>query len=299
MKKCSRCKTEILDGQLVCPQCGKPQRSPRRIRCRYCGTMSSQGLAMCPHCGERLRQDWLRPTLMAGGFLLLVALALLVGPRLLQGLEGFRPARAIGTVQAMASEVPVLLDVPTLTPSLTPSITPSPTSTPTSTPTPSITPSPTLTPMPTPTATAIPTDTPSPTPTQTRRPPTPTRPPPTPTPLPTVPAPVLLVPEDGVSFTGANAVIRLAWQGTLPLAAGQCFLLTVGYVRGGSPVELAMCLRDTQWWADSGLYLQADQETGREYRWWVRVAREELDESGNTRYVPLGPASSERTFYWR
>ena len=102
-----------------------------------------------------------------------------------------------------------------------------------------------------------------------------------------------------MSFGGANAVIRLAWQSTLPLASDQCFLLTVGYVRGGSPVELAMCLRGTQWWADSGLYLQADQETGREYRWWVRVVREEIDEDGNTSYVPLGPPSPERTFYWR
>ena len=240
--------------------------------------------------------------LVATGLVVVVALVMLVGPRLLQGLEDFRPARAIGTVQAMASEVPVLVDVPTLTPSLTPSITPSPTSTPTSTPTSSVTPSPTvptLTPTATATPTAAPTDTPSPTPTRTRRPATPTSPPPTATPVPTLPAPIPLEPEDGVSFSGANAFIRLAWQSNHTLGADQCFLLSVSYVSGGFPVELTMCLRDTQWWADEGLYLQADQETDRAYHWWVRVAREESNDDGSVRYVPLGPASAERTFYWR
>jgi hypothetical protein len=237
--------------------------------------------------------------LIAVGFVVVVALVMLVGPRLLQSLEGFRPARAIGTVQAMASDVPVLVEVPTLTPSLTPSITPSPTSTPTNTPTPTVTPSPTLTPTPTPTPTATPTDTPSPTPTRTRRPPTPTRPPPTPTPMPTVSAPILVGPEDGATFGGADAVIRLAWQSNHTLKSGECFLLIVRYVGSGSEVELPVCLQETQWWVDDGLYLQADQETDRAYHWRVLVAREEIDEEGNVSYVPLGPASREWTFYWR
>lgn len=261
--------------------------------------MSNQGLEVCPHCGERLRQDWLRPIVLAAGFVAIVALVVLMGPRLLQGLESFRPVRAIGTVQAMASEVPVLVAVPTLTPSLTPSITPSPTSTPTSTPTPSVTPSPTLTPTPTHTPTATPTDTPSPTPTQTRRPPTPTRPPPTATPLPTVPAPAPLAPEDGASFSGPGAVIRLTWQSGHTLMSDECFLLTVRYVQNGSQVGLPVCLREAQWWVDDGLYLQADQETNRAYQWSVRVVREETDDTGNVNYVQLGPASQERTFYWR
>jgi len=240
--------------------------------------------------------------LIAVGLVAIVALVMLVGPRLLQGLEGFRPARAIGTVQAMASDVPVLVEVPTLTPSLTPSITPSPTSTPTSTPTPSVTPSPTvptLTPTPTATPTATPTDTPSPTPTQTRRPATPTRPPPTPTPLPTVPAPTLLEPDDDVSFGGASSIIRLAWQSSHRLKSDECYLLTVSYVQNGSEVGLPMCLQETQWWVDDGLYLQADQETDRAYRWRVLVVQEEFDEDGNVSYVPLGPVSQERTFHWR
>lgn len=268
------------------------------MRCRYCGTVSSQGLEVCPQCGERLKQDWLRPVLIASGLVGVIALVMLLGPRLLQGLEGFRPARAISTVQAMVSDVPVLVEVPTLTPSLTPSITPSPTSTPTSTPTPSVTPSPTLTPTPTATPTATLTETPLPTPTRTRRPATPTRPPPTPTPSPTVLAPVLLEPEDRAPFQESD-ILRLAWQSNHTLKADECFLLTVRYVQDGSEVRLAMCLKEPEWWVDDGLYLQADQETDRAYHWSVLVARKEIDEDGSESYVPLSPASQERTFYWR
>ncbi|MFN2187068.1 MAG: double zinc ribbon domain-containing protein [Anaerolineae bacterium] len=298
MRKCSRCRAEIHEGQVVCPQCGKRQPGPRRVRCRNCGAISKQGLEVCPHCGERLRQDWLRPALLTGGIVVLAALVLLVGPRLFQGLRAFSPAGAIGTVQALVSDVPVLVEVPSLTPSLTPSITPSPTSTPTSTPTPSVTPSPTLTPTPTWTQTATPTDTATPTPTRTRRPSTPTPPPPTPTPAPTVPAPVLLAPEDGSTY-GANAIIRLAWRSAHTLKTDECYLLTVSYVQDGSEVGLTMCMQETQWWVDDGLYLQADQETDRAYQWQVAVARQTVAEDGTTRYAPLGPASQEWTFYWR
>jgi hypothetical protein len=287
-----------LQGQLVCPQCGKFLPRLRRVRCRNCGTLSDQGLEVCPHCGEQLKQDWVRPLLVAVVLVIAAALVMLIGPRLLQGLEEFHPARAIRTVQAMASEVPVLVQVPTLTPSLTPSITPLPTSTPTSTPTPTITPSPTLTPRPTATFTPTPTGTPPPTPTQTRRPATPTLPPSTPTPLATVPAPVPLDPEDGSSY-GQGAVFRLTWQSNHTLKPDECFLLIVSYAQNGSSVELPLCLQATQWWVDDGLYLQADQETGRAYHWKVLVVREETGEDGNPSYVPLGPASQERTFYWR
>jgi len=298
LKKCSRCRSEILEGQLVCPECGKPQRSPRRVRCRYCGGISSQGLQVCPHCGEQLKQDWLRPSLIFLGLVVIVALVMISGPRLLRGVEGFRPAQAIDTIQAMVSDVPVLVDVPSLTPSLTPSITPSPTSTPTSTPVPSVTPSPTLTPRPTDTPTATPTHTPSPTPTRTRRPVTATPRPPTATPLPTAAAPAPLTPEDGSSY-GEGAIIRLAWQSFYTLSPDECYLLTVSYVQGGARVDLPVCVQETQWWVDDGLYLQADQETGRAYHWSVRVVRKDVNEDGSVSYVSLGPSSEEWTFYWR
>lgn len=252
---------------------------------------------MCPHCGERLRQAWLRPVLVAAGFAVIVILALLVGPRLLRSLGDLSHARAVSTVQSIAGHLPVLVKVQTLTPTLTPSITPSPTSSPTSTPTPSVTPLPTLTPQPTFTPTPIPTDTPSPTPTRTRRPATPTRPQPTPTPALTVPAPIPLEPEDGSSY-GENSIFRILWQSYHVLGPDECFLLTVSYVRNQAEVELSMCVQETQWWVDDSLYLQADQETGRAYHWWVTVVRKEIDGEGNVNYVPLGPACDEQTFYW-
>ena len=259
--------------------------------------MSSQGLQICPQCGERLRRDWLRPVLITAGILAVIVLIVFAGPRGLQGFESLLPARAIRTVQAMVSDVPVLVDIPSLTPSLTPSITPSPTSTPTSTPVPTATPSPTLTPRPTATHTSTPTATPSATPTRTRRPATSTPPPPTPTAVSTIAAPDLLLPEDGSSY-GAGAIIRLAWQSNHTLDSEECFLLTVSYVQGGSRVDLPMCLRTTQWWVDDGLYLQPDQETDRAYHWSVRVVRRQLDADEVVTYVPLGPASEEWTFYW-
>ena len=40
------------DGQLVCPHCGKPQRRPRKARCRHCGTVSRGDLEVCPASEE-------------------------------------------------------------------------------------------------------------------------------------------------------------------------------------------------------------------------------------------------------
>ncbi len=268
------------------------------MRCRACGTLSSEGLAVCPHCGEELRQEWLRPVLIVVSFAIVALAVLLLGPKLLRVLGDLRPARAISTVQAIASEVPGLVKARTLTPTLTPSVTPSPTSTPTSTPTPTVTPRPTLTPEPTYTPTSTPTDEPPPTPTRTRRPATPTQPPPSPTPAPTVPAPVPLEPEDGSSF-GEGSIFRILWQSYHVLGPDECFLLTVRYVQNRSEVELSMCLQETQWWVDEALYLRADQETARAYHWRVAVVRQEIDSEGNLSFVPLGPPCEEQTFYWR
>ena len=114
-----------------------------------------------------------------------------------------------------------------------------------------------------------------------------------------MPAPDLLEPEDGASYGGPNAIIRLAWQSDHALKSDECFLLTVSYIQNGAEVGLPMCLQETQWWVDEGLYLQADQETDRAYHWEVRVVRQETDEDGNVSYVSLGPSSQKWTFYWR
>jgi RNA polymerase subunit RPABC4/transcription elongation factor Spt4 len=298
LKKCNRCGTELTHGQQICHHCGKPQERLRRVRCRNCGAVGERSLAVCPACGEALRQDWLRPLSLVLALIAIVALGLLVGPWLLRQVDRWQPGQAISTVQAMVSDVPVLVDVPTLTPSLTPSPTPTPTNTPTNTPVPTATPRPTLTATPTNTPSPTSTYTPSPTPTRTRRPPTPTRPTNTPTPAPTVAPPLPSEPEDGAPF-GSGSIFRLAWSSSHLLRTDQCYLVKVRYVHQGVEVTLPVCVQETFWWVDKALYLQADQETDRVYHWTVQVVQITTDAEGQDVYTPLGPPSEEWSFYWR
>jgi hypothetical protein len=224
-----------------------------------------------------------------------VVLGLIVGPWLRQGLARFRPSVAVSTVQAVASEVPVLVQVPTLTPTLTPSITPTPTDTPTPTPLPSLTPTPTFTP--TPTETPTPTLTASPTATPTRLQPTDT-PTVTPTPAPTVEPPALVEPEDGSSKSEGDR-FRLAWDISHTLKPDEFFELTVRWTEGGSPAASSYYVQETFWWVSDELYLRADQETDRVYFWSVRLVRKGVDAEGNEVYTPLSPSSEEWSFHWR
>ncbi len=302
MKKCSRCGAELLPEQVICPHCGKPQRQPRRVRCRRCGTVSRSNLTVCPACGEPLQADWLRPLLLALGAAAVLALVGGIGFWLWAILPHVQPVAVVDTVQAVASEAPVLVEIPTLTPSLTPSITPSPTNTPTPTPTPTQTPTPTSTP--TPTHTPTPTDTPTITPTATRARPTNTPKPKTtptftPTPQPTLEPPTLDKPEDGAVFNGAEANIELGWSSTHTLAPDECFLIGLRWTENGSPAGIQVCVQRTSWFVDAGLYLRADQETERVYYWSVSLARKTTDADGNAQYTPLSPASEERSFFWK
>ena len=305
MSKCSRCGSDILTGQLVCPECGKPQREPRQIRCRYCGAVANRRFSVCPDCGERLRRDWVRP-LLWGGLLaagaLLVFFAISLGQREWPTL---RPAALVVTVQAFASDVPVLVEVPSLTPSLTPSVTPTatktpvPTVTPSQTPTPSLTPTPTLTPTPSETPSPTPTDTPEPTATRPRPTATPTRPTATPAPLPTVAPPTLTGPEDGGVFRGATADIGLTWQSRHALQADEYYLVTVRYTHEGAEARVPVYVQATEWFVDGSLYLEADQETERLYRWTVRIVRRRAAGGSGAEYEPISPVSAERSFYWQ
>jgi hypothetical protein len=288
-----------MSGQLVCSHCGKPQRRPRRVRCRNCGTIAKRSLAVCPACGDALRHDWLRPLLTGALIAAGLALVLLVVYLLRLGWQNFRPAVAVNTVQALASDVPVLVEVPSLTPSLTPSVTPTPTHTPTPTLTPSLTPIPTLTPTPTRTPTPTSTHTPSPTATRARPTATPTRPTATPTPEPTGVPPTVLRPEDEAVFGGAEASIELAWTTSHILAPDEYFEVTLRYTQQGARVELPVYVQSASWFVDEALYLAADQETDRVYYWWVRLVRKTTGEDGNMEYVPLSGTSVERSFYWR
>ena len=298
MKKCSRCGTDIQDGQLVCPHCGKPQRRPRKVRCRHCGTVSRGDLEVCPACGERLERDWRRPVLILAVVVAGVILGFAIAPWLRYAANSFRPSIAVSAVAAVASEVPVLVEVPTLTPSLTPAPTPTQTNTPTPTPTAS------LTPTPTPTATAVPTETPSPTPTETatlaptraaaRPTATPTV---SPTPAPTIAPPSLVTPKDGDPFFGGES-IKLTWESTHFLLPDQYYEVVLRWTQDGSPAIHPQHIQELFWFVDSGLHLKADLVTDRKYFWSVRIVRRETDAEGNDTYIPISPASEERAFSW-
>lgn len=286
-------------GQLVCPECGKPQPAPRQVRCRYCGAVASRSFSVCPECGEPLRRDWLRPLCWGALLIAAAAMVLLVVSRVNGGWPDFRPVAAVGTIQAMASDVPVLVDVPTLTPTLTPSVTPRPTHTPTPSPTPSLTPMPTLTPTPTNTSSPTPTATPTATPTRPRPTATATVPAATATPVPTVAPPTLTGPEDGGAFQGASAAIPLRWRSDHTLKADEYYQVTLRYTQGGAEVRLPIYVQATEWYVDKSLYLEADQESQRLYRWSVRLVRKAPGSGGEAEYIVLSPSSSEFSFYWQ
>lgn len=305
MKKCSRCGTDLSNGQLVCPHCGKRQRLPRTVRCRNCGAPNKSTHTVCSTCGEPLRRDWTRPLGVGLAVLVAVAIIVVVAPPLWRGFKSFQPAAVVNTVQAVVSEVPVLVQVPTLTPSLTPSITPTPSRTPTQTPTPSQTPAPSLTP--TQTSTPTPTHTPTPTPTPTRAWPTWTPKPretatSTPAPTPTVPAaaaPKLLEPADGSPFNGEQASFRLSWLSSHTLEPDEYYEVRVRYLQDGAEVFIPYRVQQTHWWVDKSLYLKADQETGRTYHWSVLLVLRKVAEDGSVTFVPMSPVSDEWSFTWQ
>jgi hypothetical protein len=209
---------------------------------------------------------------------------------------------AVSTVQAVASEVPVLVEVPSVTPSLTPSITPTPTNTPTTTPTPTETSAPTLTPTPTETPTATSTATPTPTPTRvwpTWTPRPRASPTPTPSPRPTVAPPALVQPEDAAPFEGENAIIKLAWSSNHTLRSGECYRVILRWTEAGAPASTDVCVQQTSWFVPEALHLRADQETERVYYWRVQLVQSQTDADGNATYAPLSPSSEERSFHWK
>jgi len=292
----------VLAGQVVCPQCGKPQRRPRQVRCRYCGTTSHGDLQVCPGCGESLQRGWIRPILRTLAVLasLALVLALIVGLVVLirHAWDLIQPAKVVSQVQSLSDKV---IQVYTLTPTLTPSVTPTPTNTPTVTPTPTLTPTPTPTFTPTETPTPTLTATPAPTLTSTRAPTraataTPTAP--AATPVPIVSPPVPIEPENG-SPHSQDATFRLGWQSSYTLRPDECYLVAIRYTSQGNEQTTRVCVQETYWFVDKGLYGLADQETGRAYHWNVRLARKAVDADGKETYTPFSSPSEEWTFYWQ
>jgi hypothetical protein len=105
-------------------------------------------------------------------------------------------------------------------------------------------------------------------------------------------------PESGDAFNGANAYIRLGWRSNHTLADDEYFEVRLEYVSGRTETILPVYVQQTHWFVDKALHLQADQETGREYSWSVRVVRKVAGVEGSDVLTPLGPSSQEWTFYW-
>jgi hypothetical protein len=111
--------------------------------------------------------------------------------------------------------------------------------------------------------------------------------------------PTLVEPEEGASFVGHKAIIKLAWSSSHVLAPDECYLVLLHWTEEGAPSGTQVCVQRTFWYMDQTLYLRADQVTERVYEWSVRLVRKEVDAEGNETLIPLGPASEEMFFHWR
>jgi hypothetical protein len=107
-----------------------------------------------------------------------------------------------------------------------------------------------------------------------------------------------VLPEDGAPH-GEDDKIRMAWVSNYTLSPNEFFEILIRYTHDGNEITLPVRVQATFWFVDEGLYLQADQETGRAYVWGVRVVRQTKDAEGNDAYLPLSPLSEEWVFYWR
>lgn len=90
----------------------------------------------------------------------------------------------------------------------------------------------------------------------------------------------------------------MGWTSTYTLKPGDFFEVSVRYTHLGVEETLPYYRQETFWYVQ-GIYLKADQETGRLYHWSVRVVREGTGTGGKAVYVPLSPASQEWAFSWK
>lgn len=75
--------------------------------------------------------------------------------------------------------------------------------------------------------------------------------------------------------------------------------MTIRYTHEGAEARVPVYVQATEWFVDKSLYLQADQETQRLYRWSVRLVWRTAGSGGEAEYVVLSPSSAEFSFYWQ
>lgn len=131
----------------------------------------------------------------------------------------------------------------------------------------------------------IPMGTPMPTPTPTVNPYA------TPTPIPPYPPPPLLSPPNGAVFGGPDAVIVLQWASVGILHTGEWY--EVRLIRPEAPVEVART-RTTAYRVPAEFFPPPEQ-TNREFRWEVRVVREQI---GTDEYAWVSEPGPSRIFLW-
>ena len=100
-------------------------------------------------------------------------------------------------------------------------------------------------------------------------------------------------------INGEKAYIKLAWTSGYTLKPDEYYEVVLRYTHRGAPEALPVRVQGTSWFVDEDLYLQADQETEFIYYWSVRLVRKVVDAEGKETYLPLSPASEERSFYWK
>ena len=105
-------------------------------------------------------------------------------------------------------------------------------------------------------------------------------------------------PENGSPHSQGDT-FRLGWQSSYTLKPDECYLITVRYTHQGNAGATQICVQETSWYVDKGLYGLADQETGRIYYWNVRLARKSVDADGKETYTPFSLPSEEWIFYWQ
>ncbi|NIP23292.1 MAG: hypothetical protein GWO38_05585 [Phycisphaerae bacterium] len=266
---------------------GQYSNKQRIIRCKQCNNPSPSELKVCVNCGSTLEPKPF-PFLSLG-------LTILIVGALFFGYIKINPV-----IQQTTQEIAEVVNPPTPTPTPTNTQTPTlvPTATSTNTPTHTPTATPTNIPSLTPTSTA--TATPTPEPTLAPLQPTNTPAPPTPTPTPTVrfEAITLLSPKNGERFERDKELV-LEWEPVGPLGKDEWYAVRLTWTQNGGPAYGGTNTKDTFWVVPPNQYYgRADASTGRKYEWRVFVERAVLDESGQTKGIPISPASEIRVFLW-
>ena len=112
---------------------------------------------------------------------------------------------------------------------------------------------------------------------------------------------MLVGPADGEIFVGQDQFVILRWQPVGTLAENEWYAVRPSWSEGGVFAQRGgHNLKETEWRIPADFYWgKADQDTGREYQWYVFIERVTEAADGTKVGEPVGPASETRTLYWQ